>query len=34
VSRIKAVDESATARACQERIVRRFLRVLAQNGKS
>ena len=34
VSRIKATDESATARACQERIVRRFLRVLAQNGKS
>jgi hypothetical protein len=34
VSRIKAADESATARACQERIVRRFLRVLGQNGKA
>jgi len=34
VSRIKAADESPTARACQERIVRRFLRVLGQNGKT
>ena len=34
VSRIKATDESATARACQERIVRRFVRVLGQNGKA
>ena len=33
VSRIKTADESATARACQERIVRRFLRVLAQNAR-
>jgi hypothetical protein len=33
VSRIKAPDESPTARGCQERIVRRFLRALGQNGK-
>jgi hypothetical protein len=34
VSRIKAADESPAARACQERVVRRFLRVLGQNGKA
>ena len=34
VSRIKTPDESPTGRACQERIVRRFLRALGQNGKA
>jgi len=32
-SRITTGDESPTARACQERIVHRFLRALGQNGK-
>ena len=32
-SRIKTADESPTARACQERIIQRFLRTLRQNGK-
>jgi nanoRNase/pAp phosphatase (c-di-AMP/oligoRNAs hydrolase) len=32
-SRIKTADESPTVRACQERIMLRFLRALGQNGK-
>ena len=32
VSRIKAPDESPTARGCQDRIVQRFLRALGANG--
>ena len=34
LSRLKAPDEAPAARGCQERVVRRFLRALGQNGKA